>query len=65
MAGGQKLFESEPMLESVFFLFIATALGAVVFSFWRRDPMFLVLGSVLFFASGMLLLDTQPMGGIE
>jgi len=53
------------MLESVFVLFLATALVVVVFSFWRRDPMFLVLGSVLLFGSGMLVLDTQPTGGIE
>ena len=65
MAGGIQLLESGPMLESVFFLFLTTALVVVVFSFWRRDPMFLVLGSVLLFASGMLVLDTQSTGGIE
>jgi len=53
------------MLESIFVLILAVALGVIVFSFWRRDPAFLALGSVLLFASGMLVLDMQPTGGIE
>ena len=53
------------MLESVFVLFLVVALGVTIFSFARKDPIFLIFGSVLFMASGLLILDAAPTGGLE
>jgi len=53
------------MLESVFVLFLAVALGVSGFAVFRRDPALLVLGAILFMSAGLLLLDPSSGVGIE
>jgi len=53
------------MLESVFVLFLAVALGVSGFAVFRRDSALLALGAVLFITAGLLLLDSSVGSGIE
>lgn len=53
------------MLEIVFFLFLALSLGLIVYSVAKRDSAFLLLGSVLLIAPGLMLLDESPTAGLE
>ena len=53
------------MIESVFFLFLVLSLGLIVYSVAKRDSAFLILGSVLLFGAGLMLLDSGPVSGLE
>ena len=53
------------MIESIFFLFLVLSLGLIIYSLHRRDYSFLILGSVLLLGSGLMLLDSGPVSGLE
>ncbi len=53
------------MLESIFFLLLFLALGLIVYSVAKRDSAFLLLGSIILMAPGLMILDESPRAGIE
>jgi len=58
-------FEARLMLEIVFILFLVLGLGLIVYSVAKRDSAFLLLGSVMLMAPGLMLLDESPQAGLE
>ena len=58
-------FKASLMLESIFFLLLFLALGLIVYSVAKRDSAFLLLGSIILMAPGLMILDESPRAGLE
>lgn len=63
--GRSEPFEANLMIESIFFLLLFLALGLIVYAVGKRDSAFLLLGSVVLMAPGLMLLDESPQAGLE